>query len=86
MLVPCSSELLEDGQSFEEQVSVALTSSVGWGLDLAFIRGTGSGQPLGILSATSLITVNKRPGQPALSLWYENLTDLYSRLHPACIS
>jgi HK97 family phage major capsid protein len=86
MLVPVSSELLEDGTSFGEQITAALPSSVGWGLDAAFIRGDESGKPLGILNAPSLITCTKRTGQPSATLWHENLVDMYSRMHPACIS
>ncbi|MGH7961207.1 MAG: phage major capsid protein, partial [Candidatus Binatia bacterium] len=85
MLVPVSNELLEDGTSFDEQLGNAIISSVGWGLDDAFLNGTGVGTPLGILNAPSLVTVTKETGQTAGSVVYENITKMYSRMHPACI-
>lgn len=85
VLVPVSNELLEDGTTFEEQLAANIISAVGWGMDDAFLTGDGAGKPLGVLSAPSLVTVAKEPGQAAATLVYENITKMYARMHPSCI-
>jgi HK97 family phage major capsid protein len=79
-----SNELIADGISFEEMLGGAMKKAVSWFLDYAFIQGPGAGQPLGILAADSLITVNKESGQLASTILYENLANMYARLHPSC--
>ena len=39
--------------------------ALGYFEDVAFISGTGAGQPLGILNAPALVTVSKETGQAA---------------------
>jgi HK97 family phage major capsid protein len=77
-----SNELVADGLSFESQLEGALIAGITYGLDKGFIRGTGAGQPLGILNANSLITVDKQTGQVADTLEYQNLCDMWSRMYP----
>jgi HK97 family phage major capsid protein len=48
----------------------------------SIIRGSGAGQPLGILNAGSLITVDKEAGQDADTLVTENLVNMWARLLP----
>ena len=78
-----SRELVEDGMSYGEQISGAMTQAIGWFLDYAFLRGTGAGMPLGVLSDPALVTVSKETGQPASTFLYENVTKMLARLHPA---
>lgn len=85
MLVPISNELLEDGLGFDAQISTAITTSVGWGIDLTFLQGTGAGQPLGILKSPSLIVISKETGQLAATIEWENLTKMYGRMLPGSI-
>lgn len=80
-----SNELVADGLSLEEQLGRALVKTVGWFLDYAFLRGTGAGQPLGILSATSRVSVSKETGQVADTIVYENLCKMFARLAPQCV-
>jgi HK97 family phage major capsid protein len=85
LLPTCSNELLQDGMSFEAQLGNAMTAALGWGMDYAFLRGTGSGQPLGVLGASCLITVAAEGGQFADSIVIQNLVNMFSRMHPACV-
>jgi len=85
LLPTCSNELLQDGMSFEAQLGDAMTAALGWGMDYAFLRGTGSGQPLGVLTASCLITVAAEGGQFADSIVIQNLVNMFSRCHPACV-
>ncbi len=77
-----SNEARMDVRSFDQKLMQAMTRSLAWNLDDAFLRGTGAGQPLGILNATSTVTVSKRTGQAAGTVTYENLVDMQSRLLP----
>lgn len=65
ILVRVSSELTEDAVAFDVALSNAMTAAVSIGLDVAFIQGTGAGQPLGILNSPALITVAKEGGRGA---------------------
>ena len=77
-----SNELRQDGLSLEEQLGGAMVTALGWYLDWACIRGTGAGQPKGLLTDAALITVDAEPGQVADSLIYENACSMFSRLLP----
>jgi HK97 family phage major capsid protein len=74
-------EMAADALSFESQLSTALVSSIAYGLDKFFLRGTGVGQPLGVLNATSLITVDKEAMQAADTIVYENIVNMWSRMY-----
>jgi HK97 family phage major capsid protein len=76
-----SNELVADGLGFAAQLQMALTGSIAYGFDRAFLRGTGAGMPLGVLSSGSLITVSKEPGQGADTLFYENIVNMWSRMY-----
>lgn len=47
----------------------------------AFFRGTGAGQPVGILNANALVTVTKETGQAAATLQFENITNMWQRMN-----
>lgn len=83
-LVEVSNEAAADGTHLDRQLSEALQRGIGWLLDDAFIAaGTGAGQPLSLLNSSVTITVAKESGQPAATVYYENLVNMFSRLHPA---
>jgi HK97 family phage major capsid protein len=48
-----SSEVAEDGLNFEQQLTAAMTRSLTYDLDAAFINGTGTGQPTGVMNSNS---------------------------------
>jgi HK97 family phage major capsid protein len=77
-----SGELSADGLNFEQQLEMALVSSISYGMDKQFIRGTGASQALGILNSNSLITVSKQAGQLQDTIVYENLADMWARMYP----
>ena len=56
--------------------------------DMAFLRGTGVGEPLGILHAgnTALISQAKETGQGAATIQWENLINMYARMLPQSLS
>lgn len=81
-----SNELVADGVSFEEQLGSAMVKGTSWKLDEAFLRGTGAGQPRGVLNDAALITVAKESGQAASTIKYANVVKMFARLHPACVN
>lgn len=72
-------ELLADAAALEGFIRQAFAAEFGFLLDDAIIRGTGAGQPLGILNAGCLVTVTKEGGQGKTIVW-ENVVKMYARL------
>ena len=78
-----SEELLADSAVSLEALLIRLFSeAIAYFEDDAFINGIGSGQPIGLLNADALVTVAKETGQAASSIVYENIVNMWSRLHP----
>jgi HK97 family phage major capsid protein len=82
-------ELLADSAisvgAFVDQV---FPEALAWFEDLAFMRGTGVGEPLGFMNAgnTALISVAKETGQGAASIVWENIVKMYSRMLPTSLA
>jgi len=75
-----SEELLQDSAiSLEPFLRRQFGEAWAWFEDLAFLRGTGSGQPLGILNAAALISVTRQDTDNAL---YKDVTNMWSRMTP----
>ena len=85
-MVRFSSELAADIPGGEKQIINICGKGLGWYRDKAFLKGTGAGEPLGILNAGCTIEVAKESGQNANTIVYENLVNMLSRLHPACFN
>ena len=86
LLAKTSNELISDSPDFERLLGDALIASIGWYLDYGFLRGTGAGEPLGVLNDPAKITVAKQAEQAADTVVYTNLAKMLARLHPACVS
>lgn len=83
LLVKASREFMQDAVNAERFVRETMTAEAAWQVDHALIRGTGAGQPLGILAAPDLITVAKETGQLAATFVWENACSMYQALDPA---
>jgi len=77
-----SSELLDDAPNFDAELGRAMVAALAGGLDLAFLSGTGAGQPLGYINGPSTITVAKESGQAANTVLLQNLAKMVGRLSP----
>jgi HK97 family phage major capsid protein len=82
-LLRFSSELAADIPGGEGQIVQICGKGLAWYRDRAFLKGTGAGQPLGILNAGCTIVVAKESGQREDTLCWENFTKMLGRLHPA---
>jgi HK97 family phage major capsid protein len=79
-LIRFSSELAQDIPGGESQIINICGKGLSWYRDKAFLKGSGAGEPLGILNASCLVTVAKETGQVADTIVYENLTKMMSRM------
>jgi len=73
-------ELLSDAAAMAAMVNKWFPMEFGFKIDDAIIRGTGAGQPLGILNAGCLVSVAKETGQKAATILFENIVKMYARL------
>lgn len=75
-------EQLEDNPaSMEALLRDAFRDALSFEMNDKLIRGTGAGQPQGILNANSLVTVTKETGQAADTVLFENVLKMYQRLY-----
>lgn len=73
-------ELLRDQNALEAIAREAFAEEFGFKIDDAIIRGTGAGQPLGVLNSSALVSVAKESGQAADTVVYENILSMWSRM------
>jgi HK97 family phage major capsid protein len=85
LLVNSSNELLDDSDFFGTMLDTKLKIAASFFLDQAFLFGTGTGQPLGVINDPALITVPIESGQTLANgpFLYQNCVKMFSRLHPS---
>jgi len=79
--VPVTDELLEDAPALEGWLRTKAPQKMVSKLNTAIIRGNGVGKPLGIMSASSLITISKEVSQNADSVVGANIAKMWARLY-----
>jgi HK97 family phage major capsid protein len=79
-LAHATNEQLQDTPVIEQIINSAFASEMGFELDDAAIRGTGAGQPLGILNSPATVSVTKETGQAADTVLFENITKMWARM------
>lgn len=78
-----SDELLEDAAALEAVITMGFEQEFAFKLDDAVIRGTGAGQPLGILNGPSLVSVARASSSTICST---DVLGAYARMFPASLS
>ena len=78
--VEATREVLADALDFQGQLTAALTRSVAYLLDEAFISGNGAGRPLGIIHSPSRIDVARATPN---TVSYSDLYSMFAALHPS---
>lgn len=78
--VPVSDELLEDAPLLENFLTVKAAEKINFRINDLILNGNGAGQPLGILSAPSVVTVSKESSQAAATVLAANIVKMYSRM------
>jgi len=79
-LIRFTSELNADTPGGMSQIENLCGKGLAWFRDKAFLKGSGAGQPLGILNSGCLIEVDPEVGQHGDTIMYENLTKMMSRM------
>lgn len=79
-------ELIEDASAMDSIYRDAFAEEISFIKENAVLRGTGAGQPQGILNAAALISIAKETGQDAATILYENIIKMYSRIWPGSLS
>ena len=80
-LVPMTDELLQDAPAMAAYVNRKAPEKIDFKVSEAILRGTGVGQPLGILNSPGTITVNGEGGQTADTVNYDNVSKMYFRMN-----
>jgi len=87
VLAYVTSELLEDSViSLETLLPTLMGNAIAYQEDDKFLNGNGAGVPLGIYNSPAKVTVAKESGQAATTIVTNNITKMYSRMHPASIN
>lgn len=73
-------EMLQDYAATESILLDLFADEVAFMAENAVVRGTGAGQPLGILNANCLVTVSEETSQPADTIWGDNVAKMASRM------
>jgi HK97 family phage major capsid protein len=82
-------ELIQDSSpSVDALVNELFPEAVAWFEDLAFLRGTGAGEPLGVLNPlnAALLSVAAETGQPTSTIQWENIVNMYARMLPSSLN
>lgn len=82
LMVLCyaTEELLADTTALENVINVAVPEELRFMLEDAIVNGTGAGTPLGLANSGCLVSVAKETNQPAATIQYENVVNMWARL------
>lgn len=78
-LVYATDELLQDATALQAFIMQSLPIELRFKVEDAMMRGTGAGQPLGVLNSNSLVVVPKEAGQAAATINSENIINMHAR-------
>jgi HK97 family phage major capsid protein len=79
-------ELLADAPAFTAFFEGAFPKAIAWFEDIAFMTGTGVGEPLGFINAPAMVQVAAEAGQPTQTIVWENLVKMFARMLPQALS
>lgn len=79
-LVPTTDELLEDANALSSYLPEKVATSIRWKTNESILFGSGSGVPIGCMSANATVTVAKETGQATQTLLPQNLAKMIARL------
>lgn len=80
-LVPTTSELFEDAGLLDAFLTETVSKEWAFQLNETLINGTGTGVPLGVVSAPATITVPKDVGQASGTLSASNIQNMWTQSH-----
>lgn len=78
-------ELLMDAPAFEGFFNGTFPKAISWFEDVAFLVGTGVGEPQGFINSSVSISQAAESGQPTKTIVWENIVNMYSRMLPTSL-
>jgi len=81
-------ELISDSIiSFQAFIDQIFPEALGFYEDVAFLKGSGVGEPLGVLDAnnSATVAVSKESGQSADTIVWENIVKMFARMLPSSL-
>lgn len=78
---------MDSAISVDAFVNQAFPRAIAWFEDIAFMTGSGVGEPLGVFNPlnNALVSQAARAGQTTKTIIWENLVDMYSRMLPSSL-
>jgi HK97 family phage major capsid protein len=73
-------ELLQDAAALEAFIMQIFPEELNYTVENAYVRGTGAGQPLGILNSGATVSVAAEVGQAAATIVSQNVMKMWSRM------
>ena len=73
-------ESLEDTVLLNSIIDIVVPEEIAFKQEEACIEGTGVGQNLGVIKSDATVVVAKRANQPANTIVYENILDMWARM------
>lgn len=80
VLVPVTEELVEDSPALDGYLRRKAPEKMDFMISNSLIRGTGAGQPLGIVNSPAIVTVAKENAQTADTINATNVLKMFSRM------
>lgn len=84
-LLYLTDELMQDAPALSSRIESGFRTALRSALLKAIVRGTGAGQPLGLLNSGAKIATTAEDGQEAATINTENIVNMYSHLDPQAI-
>jgi HK97 family phage major capsid protein len=78
-------ELLADAPAFSSFFDTIFPRAIAWFEDIAFMTGTGVGEPLGFINCPASVQVTAESGQASGTILWENIVKMYSRMLPTAL-
>lgn len=79
-VTPVTSELIKDsGTPMEAYLTRVFASEIAFAVNAAIVRGTGAGQPLGLINSPAAVTVAAESGQGAATVMSANIAKMWAR-------
>jgi HK97 family phage major capsid protein len=78
-------ELLADAPAFMGFFDSSFPRAINWFEDIAFILGTGTGEPTGFINCPASVQTAAEVGQPTQTIVWENITKMYARMLPTSL-
>jgi HK97 family phage major capsid protein len=78
-------ELPADASAFGGFIDQAFPKAISFFEDVAFMKGTGVGEPLGFIGCPATVTAAAVSGQGANTIVYQNLVAMYARMLPSSL-